>query len=288
MNPVCSNNCLYDLPEVSYNTCAPKVFQSQLRRILVGKANAAPLDDWKQAASYTNRVSQNNKAGNDYIRAITCTGDKPAPSNNTKSIENQQLIQINKTHIVNFSIFQISDDNYEFMRGSECGTIVRLFMFETMGGVAFGSNEGQLVSLVMDDVLTGGDEDLETITGQMQWKSKFSLERTSVSPIFDIDYNAAVAAGLFDTLQSFIDATEANSEGVNTTVPAISANAKFEFNKLVGLIGAPTTMTLKLAGATVAIVDFPSDYTGSQFKFTDDASVVHTGVFTAGNVVLPA
>lgn len=288
MNPLCPENCAYDLPEVSYNTCSPAVFLSQVKRLFLAKANSAPLADWKTDTEWLARVSQNSKAGNDYIRAITCTGDKPAPSNNTKVIDNQQSIQVNKSHVLNFTTYNITDDNYEFMRGTECGTILRLFGWETMGDVMFGSNAGQLVSIVMDDILGGGDDDLETLVGQLTWKSKFSFERVAVSPLAGVDFNAAVAEGEFDTLLEVAEEVTQEGEGVTVTAPAINADTTFEFNKINPRVGAAVSMTVKVGATTKLVVDFPSDYTGQQFKYTDAAGSAQAA-FAAGVVtVVPA
>ena len=286
MNPVCPENCLYDLPGVGYNSCAPQVKLSQLRRFFIGKSNAAAFADWTQAAEWLTRVTQNGTLGNDYIRAITCTGDKPAPKNNTKVIDNGITIQVNKSHTINFTTYQITDDNYNFMRGSECGVLVKLFAYETMGGAFFGSNAGQVVSLLMDDVLPGGDADLENLTGNLQWNSQFSFERINQSPIFDTDFNILQGGALFDTQISLAVNDTGTEEQVTATAQAPAAGVLFEFNKILNCIGVPTTMTLKLAGATVAEIDFPADYLATPFKFTDAAAAVHTGVFAAGIVTL--
>ena len=286
MNPVCPENCLYDLPEVSYNSCAPQVKLSQIRRFFVGKSNAADFADWTQPAEWITRVTQNGTVGNDYIRAITCTGDKPAPKNNSKTIDNGIIIQINKSHTLNFTTYQITDDNYNFMRASECGVLVKLYAYETMGGAFFGSNTGQIVSLLMDDVLTGGDTDLENLTGNLQWNSQFSFERINQSPIFNIDFNLPQAGIVYDTQIALGVEPTGTEEEVTATVPAATVGVSFEFNKILNCIGVATTMNLTSAGATVATVDFPADYLAAPFKFTDTAGVMHTGAFAAGNVVL--
>lgn len=288
-NPVCPQNCAYDLPAVSYNNCAPKVQQSQIRRLFVGKANAAAFADWTQEAEWLTRCNQNTTTGDDYIRVLTVTGEKPAPKNITKIIDNGFVAQIGKDHTVNYTTYQVTDDNYEFMRGSECGTLVRLFAFETMGGAFFGTNKGQLVSNVMDSVLAGGDDDVETLTGSMTWRAKFSPERIALSPIFDVDFNLTPGDGggvVYDTIQLFDTEASVTSEGITTTLPGTDPDAKFEFNRVVSAVGSPQTMNLAQGIDTVAVVDFPADYLGATWRFTNDSGVVFQGVFTAGTIVL--
>ena len=291
MQPVCPGNCIYDLPAVSYNNCAPKVQQSQIRRLFIGKVNAAPFENWKDETEWLTRCNQSTTDGDDYIRVLTVTGEKPAPGNVTKKIDNGILAQIGKDHTVNYTTYQVTDDNYLFLQNSECGTRVKLFGIETMGGALFSPNDGagQIVDNVMDDVLGGGDDDLETIVGQITWRSKFSPDRIALSPIFDVDFNINGGSGggsTFDTLQVFDTDDSVTSGSITTTVPATDPELKFEFNKVTSAIGAPQTMTLKISAATVAVVDFPSDYLGATFKFTDTGGAAHTGAFASGNVTL--
>lgn len=94
------------------------------------------------------------------------------------------------------------------------------------------------------------------------------------------------APDTFDTIQTFASSTSATSAAVTTTVSTIDADTKLEFNAVIAPSGTPVTMTLKLAGTPVAAVDFPSDYTGHPFRFTDAAGTIHTGVFASGDVTL--
>lgn len=287
MNPVCASNCnTFDLGALAYNPCAPLTAASQLRRLFIGKPNASAFADWKSPTEWNTRVSQVSTNGDNYIRALTITGDKPVPAPKTKTIENGIKINQGKDHTVNFTTYQVSNENYEFMRNTECAIQVRLFGIETMGGVMFGSNTGVLVNIIMDILLAGGDDDLEALTGSLTWSSKFSLERAS-SPIFDIDFNAnGGAPSSFDTTQTFTSAVTKTNNGITTVVPATDTDLKFEFNKILSPVGTPATMVLKLVSATVATIDYPADYAGAAWRFTDAAGNAHTGVFTSGNVTL--
>lgn len=98
--------------------------------------------------------------------------------------------------------------------------------------------------------------------------------------------NSTPAPGTFDT--AIILATQASgeAESVTVTVPAPDAQLKFEFNKVLGASGLPNNMVLKISNAEVASVDFPADYLGDSFKFTDTAGAAHTGAFADGDVTL--
>jgi len=91
---------------------------------------------------------------------------------------------------LNYTIDDVSDENYEFMRALECGGQYRIW-YETEGGFLYGGNEGILVNATGDDILNRGREEIETIAGTFTWRSKFHPDRTT-SPIFDSDYSTPV------------------------------------------------------------------------------------------------
>lgn len=92
-------------------------------------------------------------------------------------------------------------------------------------------------------------------------------------------------SGTYDTSLTFVSDVSDEAEGVTGTAPATDAVLQFQFNKVLAPIGLPDNMVLKVSTTTVLSVDFPTDYLGKAFKFTNTAGVA-TGVFTAGNVVI--
>lgn len=94
------------------------------------------------------------------------------------------------------------------------------------------------------------------------------------------------SSGVYDTELVFASSVTDFAEGVTGTVPAIDADLKFQFHRILDPEGAPTNMVLKLSTVTAATIDFPDDYLTKAFKFTDATGTVHSGVFTAGNVTL--
>ena len=68
---------------------------------------------------------------------------------------------------------------------AECGGKYRIW-YETHGGYLYGGNEGVKCSIIMDDVLNRGLDEIETLNGVATWRAKFSPERTK-SPIYQED-----------------------------------------------------------------------------------------------------
>lgn len=283
--PTCSASCDAALPAVSFSDCAPEVVLSELRRMFVAKATAAPFTDWSNAAEWTDRLSQTSISGNDYIRPLTIIGDKPAAASVIKDISNGRRFPVGKDHTINWTVDDMTGANYEFMRALECGGQFRMW-YETEGGYLYGGNEGILVNMDANVVNNRGRDEIETITGVATWRAKFSPERVK-SPIFGSSTGGGTPT-VFDTVQTFATDTEATSAGVTSTVPATDADIKFEFNAISSPSGTPFTMNVKLTvgGPNVVVVSAPSEYLSQPFRFTDVSGVPHNGTFASGDVVV--
>lgn len=249
----------------------------------MAKSNAASFTDWTQATEWTTRISQTSVVGDDYIRVLTVIGDKPAATAVIKELSNGRRKSVAKDHTINFTIDDVSDANYEFMRSLECGGQFKVW-YETYGGKMYGGNDGQLIYIDANDILNRGRDETETIAGTITWRAPFHPERIT-SPIFGSSTDN-VAPSTYDTVQTFGAATTDTDAGVTTTVPATNANLKFEFNAITPLAGLPQTMILRISGVQVATVDFPQEYLNTYFRFTSTANVVYVKQFKDGTVNL--
>ena len=181
MIPTCPTDCTAQLPKTKSSKCAPVINLSEIKRILIGKANIQPFTDWTSATEWIERISEDAVTQN-AIRPLTVIGDKPAGTPVTKDISNGRKYTIGKDHTVNVTVDDVSDENYEFMRSSECGGNYKMW-FETMGGKLYGGNEGIDVFLDLNDVLGAGKDEIEKLVGTATWRAKFHPERVA-SPIF--------------------------------------------------------------------------------------------------------
>lgn len=88
----------------------------------------------------------------------------------------------------------------------------------------------------------------------------------------------------FDTLLSFAASTTPSGAGVSGTVTVVDADQSFEFNAISPRTGTPQSMNIRVASVLEAVIDFPTDYLGQPFNYTDKLGVEHAGVFAGGNV----
>lgn len=189
-NPICPTDCSSALPIVNFDKCNPQVAFSEIRRIFLAKETATPFTDWRLAPEWVTRISETDVVDDDTIRPLSVIADKPAPASIVVEISNGRNYTVGKDHTINYTIDDISELNYEFMRNIECGGKYKMW-YETEGGFMYGGNEGISVTLTGDDILNRGRTEIETIAGAATWRNKFHPERT-LSPIFDSDYSQPV------------------------------------------------------------------------------------------------
>lgn len=272
-NPTCPETCDFDLPAVSFDDCNPEVLYSEIRRIFIAKKAALIFTNWLAAPEWIARLNQTTTAGDDYIRPLTVIGDKPAAADVVKEISNGRKKVIGKDHTINFSIDDVTDANYEFMRALECGGEFK-FWYETAGGKIYGGNDGFIAQVTMNDILNRGKDEIETIAGVITWRTKFSPER-GASPIFT--ESGSSIPTVFDTELEFSASVSDNASGVTGTAGVTDSDQLFEFNAISPRVGTPASMEIKVATVSELVIDFPTDYVGEYFLYTDKAGVEHTG-----------
>jgi uncharacterized protein YheU (UPF0270 family) len=179
---VCPTGCDDVVPVVSFDDCNPEFMESEIKKIYVASGGAIPFEDWSDATEWGERVSQSGTpptgstvAAKDLIRPLTVIGDKPEPTSVTRELSNRRTRTIGKDHTINFTIDELTQENRDFQRKTECGSAVRVW-YEIHGGLMFGGNEGILGNLTSNLVLARGTDEIALINGTVTWRSKFTEE----------------------------------------------------------------------------------------------------------------
>ncbi len=178
--PACPTGCNTQiLPPVNFDLCLPEVNPSEIEELYVATPDAAPFGDVTDPAEWADRLDQSaTTAGK--IRRFLVVGDKPAASDQKKTISKNREILTDATHVINFEIDETNDVNYDAVRQIQCQQSWRIW-WKTRGNKNYGGNEGILVNMAIRDVLGRGDE-IEKFVGTATWKSKFDAPRVT-SPI---------------------------------------------------------------------------------------------------------
>ena len=185
MDPICPVDCSTNLPVVAFDDCNPNAVLSEINKLYIATPSASDFEDvsspveWGKRLSETNTVPgapTNTTPVTDLIRPLTVIADKPAPTAVIKDLSNGRKKPIRKDHVLNFTIDEITPENLEFQRASECGSIVK-FWYGVSGGLLGGGNAGiQKATLTMDVVLARGTDEVIAINGTLTWSSKFTEE----------------------------------------------------------------------------------------------------------------
>lgn len=177
---VCTEDCDFDIPPVSFAECNPEINLSQIAKIYLAQPDAADFSDVSAVGEWTNRLSQTSNDV-DAIRSLTVVGDKPAPETTEKTISGNRIVPTDKKHTINFDIDESNETNHEFARGTKCVKQVK-FWYETIGGKLFGGNTGISGTLKVDMTLSRTEGDIILYPGTLKWSST-DLEERTTSPI---------------------------------------------------------------------------------------------------------
>ncbi len=171
----CSTDCQSALPEVEFDLCNPAFHFGQVSDVFITNIGNG-LTDETDPIEWTNRLSLAQSDPAKIIRLLGI-GDKPAAESTEVEASYGRTAYGTKTHVVNFRIDEVSDKNYEMMRQFECNKTV-LAWYKTYEGKIYGGASGISVSIKFDHIIPESASELETLTGTLTWKSKFSPCRT--------------------------------------------------------------------------------------------------------------
>ena len=176
------------LPVVSFDEdCLLDVSKSEIVAIFFALPSAADFEDVSDPLEWAKRLSQTATppAGNpltpvkDLIRKLIVIGDKPLPTETVRAISNNRSITIDRPRVINITVDQVSDPNYELMRAAECGNGLPIkFWYLTAGGKLYGGNKGVQGGfgsarpvLKLGQVLDRGNDAIEILSGTISWNN---------------------------------------------------------------------------------------------------------------------
>jgi hypothetical protein len=175
-DPICPEGCTSSMPILDFDACAPEIYFGEVRRIYVASLDADPFADWTDASEWVARIDNDDIASANAIRSLTVSADKPAAEYDEVEISDNRKVVTPSTHIINLTIDDISDANYEFMRFTECNPTLRLWFADDAH--IYGGNLGVKANIMLKEVIERGNKSIKRIEGMAKWESKFSPERT--------------------------------------------------------------------------------------------------------------
>lgn len=189
---VCATDCETEvLPVVSFDDCNPEINKSEITRIFIALPSAADFTDEGDPTEWAARLSQTavppvgdpTTPVKDLIRELTVIADKPAPTDTTYAASNNRTITIDRPRLVNITIDDTTDDNYELMRRTECGNGLSVKVWYIAGGYLYGGKKGVMGAggkfpiLKLQQPLDRGVDAVATIAGTLSWNNLKSEAR---------------------------------------------------------------------------------------------------------------
>lgn len=269
-NPTCPTDCSAPLPIMSFDECAPSVLLSEVELILFAKATASPISDPESPTEWAARLS-NDSTSPDAIRIMHITGDLPAATDAETTIRGRKAYVISRSYVLNADIEEANQLNHDAVRQLQCNASYRIW-FVTAGGKLFGGSEGIIGTITANLILARGENEVQKYTLAIKWRSQFMPEMND----WPLSVDGTIIGQVFDTS---VTGAAPTKEGVTVTLEPGVYYSTVSFNKLSPLSGTPASMNIKKGAALLIVLDYPLDYEGKAFKYTNENGATFIGTF---------
>ena len=185
----CEDN---ELPDVKFNDCV-EAFEEELSQICdllisvedpenPGEALYKPTDI-NDPDAWIAVIAQTG-AG---VRRLTGIGSLPKGEANIRDISKLRRKVGKKNYTLTFTIDEMTDENYEFLRKMGCGRKIVMW-FVTLGGKLYGGDDGFSATIEESDPIFDADQNAY-VNGELvlTWKSKCAPPRTDWPLSEDLD-----------------------------------------------------------------------------------------------------
>lgn len=155
------------------------VVQSEVNSIIFWHPTlgTAPLN-WGPSMVVGDFSIDNTDATDVDQKQIYGIGDMPAPEFQSVVVNNFNSVDIAGTWTLNFDLFDIGDDTYDYLRKLECSTVKPQFIFSTVGGYLYGKDGGITATQIrLSPILERGEESVEKWSFVITWKSQTAPDR---------------------------------------------------------------------------------------------------------------
>ena len=174
---VCPAGALGAMDDAAQN--CNSVVQSEVNSIIFWHPTlgTAPLN-WGPSMVLLDFDIDNTDATDVKQKQIFGIGDMPAPEFQSVVVNNFNSVDIAGTWTLNFDLFDIGDDTYDYLRKLECSTVKPQFIFSTVGGYLYGKDGGITATQIrLSPILERGEESVEKWSFVITWKSQTAPDR---------------------------------------------------------------------------------------------------------------
>jgi hypothetical protein len=184
---VCPAGCSTTPPEVTADYCNPNVTNAQVTTLYVEALSAAAFADIEDPAEWAARLSQTGVDPDD-IRTLHVIGAKPLATATKIELGNDKSTTVIKEHSLDLIIRETSDENYNFLKSTECGGnfkiayVIGKYLFVNDDETGNIDNDLIEVNIEMGDQASNNFADPYEFALKITWKAKFHPGRI-INPI---------------------------------------------------------------------------------------------------------
>ncbi len=174
----CPTGCSTTPPDVTADYCNPNVTNAQVTTLYVTSLDSASFTDIEDPAEWATRLVQTG-VGADDIRTLHFIGSKPVATATNVELGADKKAMIIKEHRLEGVIRETSDENYNFLRSTECGGnfkiayVIGKYLFVNSDITGNVDNDLIEVNIEMNDQASNNFSDPYEFAVVITWKSKF-------------------------------------------------------------------------------------------------------------------
>jgi len=174
----CPDGALGAMDIISQN-CNDNIVQSEVNSIILWHPTlgTAPLN-WGPSMVVGDFDIDNTDATDVKQKQIFGQGDMPTPEFQSVVTNNFNTVDIAATFTLNFDIFDVGAQSYDYLRKLQCATVKPYIIFSTVGGYLYGKDGGIVpTQFRLSPVLERGEESVEKWQCVITWKSRTAPDR---------------------------------------------------------------------------------------------------------------
>ena len=159
--------------------CNDNIYQSEINSLIWWHPTAGTsITNWGASLAASDFEIDNTDGTDAKQKRIFGQGDLSAPEYSTVTTNNFNQVDLPSTYTVNFDIFDVGGNSYDYLRKLQCSKVKPSFVFTTVGGKIWGDGDGITPTMFrLSPILERGEESVEKWSLVITWKSHTAPDR---------------------------------------------------------------------------------------------------------------
>lgn len=179
----CPDGALGAMNAIDQN-CAGNVNQSEINSLIWWHPTLGtdPTTNWPSPLVGDFSINNANATDVDQKRVFG-QGDIPAPDNLKVTTNDFNSVSLNKTYTLNFDVYDIGNNTYDYLRKIDCSKVKPKFLYTTVAGFMYGKEGGiQAIDWDIAFINERGEGSVERCQITLKFKGKTAADRVA-SPL---------------------------------------------------------------------------------------------------------